>query len=102
MNYMTLILGVDAMIPRNSGPNLDQFDPPRICSCHSLLAADPSADLHFLPSFRPPPSLPSSLPLSLPRLQQREQQRATTPGSSPKQPFLARLTCIANLIKLIN
>jgi hypothetical protein len=101
MNHLTLILGVDAMIPRNSGPNLDQFDPPRICSCHSLLAADPSADLHFLRSVRlprfPRRSLPPFLP---PSLAAARAARATTPGSSPKQPFLARLTCIANLIKL--
>jgi len=96
MNYMTLILGVDAMIPRNSGPNLDQFDPPRIYNCHSLLAADPSADLHFLRSVHLPRFPRRSLPASL------AAATATTLGSSPKQPFLARLTYIANLINLIN
>jgi hypothetical protein len=64
MNYMTLILGVDAMIPRNSGPNLYQFDPPRICSCHFLLAADPSVDMHFLPSASVASLVPPSLPCS--------------------------------------
>jgi hypothetical protein len=50
----------------------------------------------FLPSVRLPRFPRRSLPASL------AAARATTLGSSPKQPFLARLTCIANLIKLIN